>query len=64
MLRKVIITVILVAVVVCIAILLGAFRSTSVAPGVDKPLSADEMQQLIPRGRELAMAGDCFGCHS
>ncbi|MGG4603754.1 cytochrome c [Paenalcaligenes sp. Me131] len=64
MLRKVIITVILVAVAVCIAILLGAFRSTSVAPGVDKPLSADEMQQLIPRGRELAMAGDCFGCHS
>jgi len=64
MLRKTILTVILVAVVVCIAILLGAFRSTSVAPGVDKPLSADEMQQLIPRGRELAMAGDCFGCHS
>ncbi|MGO3891395.1 MAG: c-type cytochrome [Paenalcaligenes sp.] len=64
MLRKTILTVILVAVVACIAILLGAFRSTSVAPGVDKPLSADEMQQLIPRGRELAMAGDCFGCHS
>lgn len=64
MLRKIIITVILMAVVVCIAILLGAFRSTSVAPGTDKPLSADEMQQLIPKGRELAMAGDCFGCHS
>lgn len=64
MLRKTILTLIVVGVLACIAILLGAFRSTSVAPGVDKALSANEMQQLIPRGRELAMAGDCFGCHS
>lgn len=64
MLRKIIITLIVAALVVCIAILFGAFRSTSVAPNVATPLSADQMQELIPRGRELAMAGDCFGCHS
>lgn len=64
MLRKIILAMILIVAVVCIAILLGTFRSTSVAPGVDTPLSAEKMQQLIPRGRELAMAGDCFGCHS
>lgn len=64
MLRKIIIAVIVVLLALCLAILLGAFRSTSVAANVEQALSAEEMQQLLPRGRELAMAGDCFGCHS
>lgn len=47
-----------------LAILLGAFRISSVASNVEQPLSEAEMVALIPKGRELALAGDCFGCHS
>ncbi len=42
----------------------GVFRSSAVDSRFEKPLSKDEIEQLIPRGRELALAGDCFGCHS
>src|SRR5699024_1357922 len=47
-----------------LAILLGTFRTSSVASNVEQPLSEAEMVALIPKGRELALAGDCFGCHS
>jgi len=47
-----------------LAVFLGAFRGSSVTDAVDRPLSADDMRELLPRGRQLAMAGDCFGCHS
>lgn len=64
MLRKILIAVVVIVLAFCLAVLLGAFRSTSVAADVEQALSANEMQELLPRGRELAMAGDCFGCHS
>ncbi|MBC7203979.1 MAG: cytochrome c [Pusillimonas sp.] len=47
-----------------LAVLGGAFNKSPVSPQVKKPLSAEQMQSLLPRGRELALAGDCFGCHS
>jgi mono/diheme cytochrome c family protein len=31
---------------------------------VEQPLTPAQMAELVPRGRELARAGDCFGCHS
>ncbi|MER1968487.1 cytochrome c [Castellaniella sp. GW247-6E4] len=46
------------------AVFLGLFRATSVTEAVARPLSEDEVRELLPRGRQLAMAGDCFGCHS
>jgi len=63
-LRNGILIVLVLGAVVALAILLGAFRSSSVASDVDTPLTTEEMQRLLPRGRELALAGDCFGCHS
>lgn len=47
-----------------LAVFLGLFRPSSVSADIEHPLSADDMRELRPRGRELAMAGDCFGCHS
>ena len=47
-----------------LAVLFGAFRHDDRAEGVDEPLTPAEMAALAPRGRELALAGDCFGCHS
>lgn len=52
------------AVALGLAVLAGMFRTTTVAAGVKERLSSEEMQRLLPRGRELALAGDCFGCHS
>ncbi|MDM0014634.1 cytochrome c [Variovorax sp. J22P168] len=63
-LRNTLLVIVVLGAIVALAILLGAFRSSSVAPGVEQPLSADEMKRLVPKGRELALAGDCFGCHS
>lgn len=63
-LRSWIVAVIVIIVVVGFAILLGLFRTSSVAQQSREALSPEQMQALIPRGRELAMAGDCFGCHS
>lgn len=62
--RKILLGVAGVVVVAGLAVLLGAFRSIDVAPGVDQPLSAEQMKALVPRGRELTLAGDCLGCHS
>jgi len=47
-----------------IAVLLGAFRTSSVDPSAAQPLSDEQKRELLPRGRELTLAGDCFGCHS
>jgi len=47
-----------------LAVLAGALRHSSVPASVEQPLDAARMAELIPQGRELALAGDCFGCHS
>jgi mono/diheme cytochrome c family protein len=62
--RRIMFAILAIIVVGGLAVLFGLFRSTAVAPEYEKPLSTAEMQALIPKGRELALAGDCFGCHS
>ena len=47
-----------------LAVLFGVFRNSSVSPSAKQDLSASEMESLIPVGRELALAGNCMGCHS
>lgn len=63
-LRNTFLIILALLVLLALAVLLGAFRSSSVAPGVQQPLTEDQTRELLPRGRELALAGDCFGCHS
>lgn len=63
-LRNWILAVLAIGVVAALAVLLGLFRTSDVAPQARQPLSPEQMHALIPRGRELALAGDCFGCHS
>ena len=64
LLFKVLLPIVAVVAVGGIVVLAGAFRSSSVAAGISQPLSAEQMAALVPQGRELARAGDCFGCHS
>lgn len=63
-LRNSILIIIAILVVVALVVLFGLFRSSSVAPQARQALSREQMRALAPRGRELALAGDCFGCHS
>lgn len=63
-LRKFILTVLALVIVGGLVVVSGVLRPSAVGKDVDQPLSADEMQRLIPKGRELALAADCFGCHS
>nr|WP_291435253.1 cytochrome c [Desulfovibrio sp.] len=63
-LRNSIFVVIAVVIVAALAVLFGLFRTSGVAPQAERTLSPEQMKALIPRGRELALAGDCFGCHS
>ena len=63
-LRNSILVIIAVVIVAALAVLFGLFRTSSVAPQAEQALSPEQMKSLIPRGRELALAGDCFGCHS
>lgn len=63
-LRNTLLVILVVLALLALAVLLGAFRSSSVDPAAREPLSEEQMRELLPRGRELAMAGDCFGCHS
>lgn len=64
LLRNWILAVIVIVVVAGLIVLSGLFRTSSVAPQARQTLSPERMEALIPRGRELALAGDCFGCHS
>lgn len=63
-LRNSILIIIAVLIVVALLIAFGLFRTSSVAPQARQSLSPEQMRALVPRGRELALAGDCFGCHS
>lgn len=63
-LRNIIIAILVLGILAALAILSGAFRSSNIAPEAHEPLTSGEMTKLIPRGRELTMAGDCLGCHS
>ena len=62
--RKIVLIVIALVVIAGLAVLLGVFRTSRVAADIDRPLTQAQMTEFAPRGRELALAGDCFGCHS
>lgn len=62
--KTILIWAILIGGIAAILILFGVFRKSSVSEITEQPLSVTEMQALIPKGKELALAGDCFGCHS
>lgn len=62
--RRALWAVLLLLALLMLAVYLGFFRSSSVGADVEQPLSVDDMRQLLPRGREMAAAADCFGCHS
>lgn len=63
-LRKWLIRIIILGIVIAAPVFLGVFRQSSVSTDVEVPLTEAQMAVLIPKGRELALAGDCFGCHS
>ena len=63
-LRNGLLILIVIIAVAALAVLFGLFRTSDVAPQAERTLPPARMQALIPRGRVLALAGDCFGCHS
>ncbi|MDH6232173.1 mono/diheme cytochrome c family protein [Mesorhizobium soli] len=42
----------------------GLFERTAVAKDIDQPLSADQMKTLAKRGAYVAVAADCYACHT
>jgi mono/diheme cytochrome c family protein len=52
------------AVVLALAIFLGAFERSVIDRSIAQPLSADAMRALVPKGRYLVQAADCFACHT
>lgn len=62
--KRLLVFLVLIVVIGSILILLGVFRQDTVSSVAKQPLSDEQMVALIPKGRELALAGDCFGCHS
>lgn len=62
--KRLFVWLILVMVIGSLLVLFGVFRKDSVSAIAKQPLSAEQMIALIPKGKELALAGDCFGCHS
>ncbi len=63
-LRNWIIALIILGAIIALSVLFGLFRDSEVAPQAKQPMTSETMDSLIPKGRELALAGDCFGCHS
>ncbi|MEY0767914.1 hypothetical protein AB7293_19425 [Providencia huaxiensis] len=51
-LRKSIYIIILLFIILMLAILFGAFRTSSIGPDLDKPLTSEEVAKLLPRGQE------------
>ncbi|WEK49023.1 MAG: cytochrome c [Candidatus Kaistia colombiensis] len=56
-------------VVVCGALVVGGifaglFEKSVVSKDVDQPLTADQMKTLAERGAYVAVAADCYACHT
>ncbi|WP_315920610.1 cytochrome c [Mesorhizobium sp. SP-1A] len=49
---------------VALAVFAGLFERSVVASDVDKPLPADQMKSLAERGAYVAVAADCYACHT
>lgn len=46
------------------SVFLGLFEKSVVAKDVDQPLSAEQMKTLAARGAYVAVAADCYACHT
>lgn len=46
------------------AVFLGLFERSVVAADTETPLTADEMAGLVERGAYVAVASDCYACHT
>lgn len=46
------------------SVFFGALETSVVSKDVDTPLSAQEMQRLAERGAYVAVAADCYACHT
>ncbi|MCZ0310197.1 cytochrome c, partial [Escherichia coli] len=42
----------------------GLFEKSAVAKDIEQPLTADEMKALAQRGAYIAVAADCYACHT
>lgn len=51
-------------VIVAGSIFAGLFEKSVVAKDIDQPLSADQMKTLAERGAYVAVAADCYACHT
>lgn len=50
--------------VVAGSVFVGLWETSVVSNDVDKPLSPEEMKSLAERGASVAVAADCFACHT
>jgi mono/diheme cytochrome c family protein len=51
-------------VIIAGSIFAGLFEKSVVAKNIDQPLSADQMKTLAERGAYVAVAADCYACHT
>ncbi|UNM95974.1 cytochrome c [Ignatzschineria rhizosphaerae] len=61
---RLIVWLLIIGVIFSLLVLFGVFKQDTVSESAKSPLPQAEQEALIPRGKELALAGDCFGCHS
>lgn len=45
-------------------VFVGYFEKSVVGKDIEQPLSADQMKALAERGRYVAVAADCYACHT
>ncbi|MFS8050335.1 hypothetical protein QD461_32055, partial [Rhizobium sp. BR 314] len=50
--------------VVAGAIFLGLFEKSVVGKDIDQALTSDQMKDLAKRGAYVAVAADCYACHT
>jgi mono/diheme cytochrome c family protein len=50
--------------VVALAVFAGLFERSVVTSDIEQPLSPDQMKSLPKRGSYVALAADCFACHT
>lgn len=46
------------------SVFFGALETSVVSKAVERPLGADEMKRLAERGAYVAVAADCYACHT
>ena len=49
---------------VVLAVFAGLFEKSVVMRDIDQPLTADQMKTLAKRGAYVAVAADCYACHT